>query len=147
MDRRLAGIPFVPMPPSARGRPHGGSGSMWARFSDAGGSRAMAAQDKLNGVDVAASKEKVKAVKENPKLGTFHFRTRTKWQNCGHSETTVTDFYGVGQEFQYGAPFVLSADEPHVLLGGDKGANPVEHLLHVPGNWRNAHASRPSWTS
>lgn len=91
----------------------------------------MAEQDKLNGVDVAALKEKVKALRENPELGTFHFRTRTKWQNCGYSETTVTDFYGVGQEFQHDAPFVLSADEPHVLLGGDKGANPVEHLLHA----------------
>jgi uncharacterized OsmC-like protein len=39
--------------------------------------------------------------------------------------------YGVGQELSRANPFVLEADEPPVLLGKDKAANPLEYLLHA----------------
>ncbi len=35
------------------------------------------------------------------------------------------------QDLSHPAPFVLEADEPAILLGNDKAANPVEHLLHA----------------
>jgi uncharacterized OsmC-like protein len=93
--------------------------------------REMAQARLVNGVDVDALKEKADALKQNPALAGFHFRTHTEWLGCGHSRTTVTEFYGVGEDIAHDRPFVLEADEPHILLGTDEGANPVEHLLHA----------------
>ena len=50
----------------------------------------------------------------------------------GHNCSTIQDFYGAGgEDTTRTAPFMLDADEPPVLLGGDKGANPVEDVLHA----------------
>jgi uncharacterized OsmC-like protein len=43
----------------------------------------------------------------------------------------VGSFSGCGQKLAHKAAFTLSADEPDILLGTDRGANPVEHLLHA----------------
>ena len=49
----------------------------------------------------------------------------------GHNPTTITRFYGAGQEISHAKSFVLDADEPPILAGQDRGANPVEHLLNA----------------
>jgi uncharacterized OsmC-like protein len=84
----------------------------------------------LNGVDVEAVEGLVNAVKENPDLAESKFRANNEWIDGGHNRTTITDFYGAGQDISHREPFVLDADEPPLLAGQDKGANPVEHLLH-----------------
>ena len=84
----------------------------------------------LNGVDVDAVAGLIDAVREKPDLAESKFRVSNKWIDGGHNRTTVTDFYGAGQDISHREPFVLDADEPPVLAGQDKGANPVEHLLH-----------------
>jgi uncharacterized OsmC-like protein len=86
---------------------------------------------KINGVDVDALEETLTALKEKPDLGKAKFRLHNKWINCGHNQSTITDFYGTGQDIPHLKPFELHADEPPVLLGEDKGANPVEHLLNA----------------
>jgi uncharacterized OsmC-like protein len=91
----------------------------------------MAQVTLVNGVDVDALKEKAGALKEDPELAQFHFRTHTEWLGCGHSRTTIKEFYGLKDTILHDHAFVLDADEPHVLLGGDEGANPVEHLLNA----------------
>ncbi len=62
-------------------------------------------------------------LKAKPELAKFHFRAENTWLNAGHSQTTITDFYGVGEQ--------IAHDEPFVLLSNDEGPNPVEHLLNA----------------
>ena len=85
----------------------------------------------LNGVDVDAVVGLVKAVKEKPTLAKSKFRANNEWIEGGYSRTTITGFYSAGQEISHVEPFALVADEPPILAGQDRGANPVEHLLNA----------------
>jgi uncharacterized OsmC-like protein len=87
--------------------------------------------NKTNGVDTARMKETVTAVKATPQLGRFKFRIENRWIDCGENRSEVKPFDGCGQTLSHEKDFTLVADEPDILLGGDKGANPVEHLLHA----------------
>ena len=86
---------------------------------------------KTNGVDTTRLKETVGAVKTTPDLGRFKFRIENRWIDGGENRSEVNSFYGCGQDQSRKAGFTLEADEPEILLGRDKGANPVEHLLHA----------------
>lgn len=85
----------------------------------------------INGVDTTRLQETMIAVKSAPELGRFNFRIENRWINAGENRSEVTSFSGCGQELSHKAGFTLSADEPDILLGTDRGANPVEHLLHA----------------
>jgi uncharacterized OsmC-like protein len=86
----------------------------------------------INGVDVGKLEETILAIKETPSLADFRFRIVNKWQGGGLNQTTVKASYGAGQEFpERDGKFTMQADEPPILLGEDKAANPVEHLLHA----------------
>jgi hypothetical protein len=90
----------------------------------------MSEEKILNGVDVNAVSGLVEAVSEKPELAESKFRVSNEWIDGGHNRTTITGFYSAGQEISHTEPFVLDADEPPILAGQDKGANPVEHLLN-----------------
>jgi len=84
----------------------------------------------VNGVDVAQLFETIDAVTLDPGLASCEFRARNEWIDGGHNRTEVQGFYAAGQEdTSREQPFVFDADEPPVLLGENKGANPVEYLL------------------
>lgn len=86
----------------------------------------------VNGIDVIEFENTVQAVKAQPELAKFQFRASNRWDMGGYNRTTIKGFYGAGEE--HGAQdrtFVLEADEPPVLLGEDRTANPVEYLLHA----------------
>ena len=86
----------------------------------------------LNGVNVDQLVGTVNAVKENPEIARFQFRAHTDWVDGGQSRTTIQSFYGAGQEdASRTEPFVLEGDEPPVLLGGNRGPNAVEAVLHA----------------
>ncbi|MGE5646370.1 MAG: OsmC family protein [Acidobacteriota bacterium] len=85
----------------------------------------------VNGVNVDGLFQTVEAVKATPGIARFSLRIRNQWVDAGHNRSTVTDFHGIQQDISHTVPFVLDADEPAVLLGTDKGASPVEHLLHA----------------
>lgn len=92
----------------------------------------IAESNVINGIDVIEFENTVQAVKAQPELGKFQFRARNRWNMGGYNRTTIKGFYGAGEE--QGAEnrtFVLEADEPPVLLGEDRTANPVEYLLHA----------------
>jgi uncharacterized OsmC-like protein len=86
---------------------------------------------KINGVDTTRLQETVSAVKASPGLGRFNFQIANRWIHAGENRSEVKSFYGCGQALSHKAGFYLVADEPDILLGHDKGANPVEHLLHA----------------
>ena len=86
----------------------------------------------INGVDIGRLRETIEAIKDKPFLADFRFRIVNNWQGGGLNKTTVKASYGAGQEFpERAGKFTMQADEPPILLGGDKAANPVEHLLHA----------------
>jgi uncharacterized OsmC-like protein len=83
----------------------------------------------VNGVNVEELFGTIDAIKKAPVIATFKFRARNQWQNGGHNRTTINNFYGTQQDHEHKDPFVLDADEPPILLGEDKGPNPVEYAL------------------
>lgn len=83
----------------------------------------------LNGVNVTRLGQTIEAVRQNTEIGQFTFRARNQWDTGGHNQATIDTFYGTCQELEHKHRFVLDADEPPVLLGEDKGANPAELVL------------------
>ena len=91
-----------------------------------------AVQHTLNGIDVERFLGIAQAVARWPELGRFHFRAENAWISGGHTRSTVQGFYGAGgEDMSRTAPFVLDSDEPGLLLGHDRGASPVEYVLHA----------------
>jgi len=86
----------------------------------------------INGIDVIEFENTVQAVKVQPELAKFQFRARNRWDMGGYNLTTINGFYGAGEEHgEQDRTFVLEADEPPLLLGEDRTANPAEYLLHA----------------
>lgn len=83
----------------------------------------------LNGVNVTKLHKTIGVIKEKPEIAKFNFKAKGKWIKGGHNRTIVNEFYGACQEFKRNEPFVFEKDEPPVLLGEDRGANPVEYVL------------------
>lgn len=84
----------------------------------------------INGVNVDNLFTTIDAVKATPSIAKFKFRVDNRWEGGSRNRSAVNEFHGVGQEFTRQKSFVLSSDEPSVLLGEDTAANPVEYLLH-----------------
>ena len=84
----------------------------------------------INGVNVEELFKTVDAVKKTAAIAKFRFRADNTWIKGGHNRTSIRNFYGAGEEdTSRKTPFILDADEPKVLLGTDRGANPVEYVL------------------
>ena len=85
----------------------------------------------INGIEIDTLKATIGAIRNEPDLGACHFRATNKWLSGNHNRSRVTGFYGAQQEIAHKQTFKMDADEPAILAGNDKGANPVEHLLHA----------------
>jgi uncharacterized OsmC-like protein len=83
----------------------------------------------VNGVDVTKLIETIRAIRKQPELADFKFRSQNEWLGGSQNQSTVEGFYGTCQEISHAQPFEFQADEPPVLLGKGEGANPVEFLL------------------
>ena len=85
----------------------------------------------INGVDTATLFATLDAVKEAPAAAQFQFRAHNEWVDGTHSRSTISDFFGVGEERAHDREFVFNADHPAVLVGHDNGPTPVEFILHA----------------
>ncbi len=83
----------------------------------------------LNGLNVTRLGQTIEAIRQKPELAQFKFRARNQWKLGARNVATISDFYGTCQELKHKAPFMLEADEPPVLLGGDTGASAGEYIL------------------
>jgi len=83
----------------------------------------------INGVNVTGLMQTIDAVKADATIAKFRFHLRNKWLEGGNNRSTVNEFYGAGQPHQHAKSFVVRADEPTLLLGGDTAPNPAEYLL------------------
>jgi uncharacterized OsmC-like protein len=83
-----------------------------------------------NGIDVETLTETIAAIEDDPALGSFTFRARSRWEDGTYNIGEIGTFTHAGNEDQSrAAAFVLHGDEPPVLLGSNKGPNAVELLL------------------
>ncbi|HKJ03177.1 MAG TPA: OsmC family protein [Longimicrobiales bacterium] len=87
------------------------------------------ARGPLNGVDTPTLFATIGAVDNQRELAAFRFRAETRWQSGTHSRTSVKSFYGAGGEHEHVREFIVDADHPAVLVGGDNGPLPVELVL------------------
>ena len=83
----------------------------------------------VNGVNVPQLFETIDNIKQNSEIAKFNFRATNKWIGGTENHTTIGDFYGACQTQRRETPHTFIKDEPELLLGKDKGANPVEYLL------------------
>src|ERR1035438_1090245 len=59
-----------------------------------------------NGVNVEDLNALVNRVKENPAHGKFQFRSRSKWINRAHSQSTFDSLFGAGKEQKRATPLL-----------------------------------------
>jgi uncharacterized OsmC-like protein len=84
-----------------------------------------------NGVDTPALFATIGAVAGMPSLGTFQFRTHSRWMGGTHTRTTISEFSGAGGPQRHSTEHVGDADHPAILCGTDAGPTPVEWVLHA----------------
>jgi uncharacterized OsmC-like protein len=84
-----------------------------------------------NGVDIATLFATIDAVKGQPEIAKFQFRAGNRWVSGTHNRSTISGFYGAGQEHEHRQTTVFDADHPAVLVGQDHGPTPVEFVLHA----------------
>jgi uncharacterized OsmC-like protein len=82
-----------------------------------------------NGVDTAKLFATIEAVKAQPEAAQFTFRVSNRWVSGTHNENHVNGFFGVGAEQDRGKEFVIEADHPEILVGGNHGPTGAELLL------------------
>lgn len=82
-----------------------------------------------NGVDVPTLFATLDVVKGAPEAAAFQFRATNRWVTGTCSRTTISEFFGAGEERVHTTTFVHDADHPEVLVGRDRGTVPVEYLL------------------
>jgi uncharacterized OsmC-like protein len=85
----------------------------------------------VNGVDTEKLFGNIAAITADPALAKFQFRLVNQWVGGGENRSRIYDFYGTKQEMRHKQPFFLINDEPEALLSEDRGANPVEYVLHA----------------
>lgn len=83
----------------------------------------------VNGVNVTQLFDTIEVIRENPDVSKFKFRATNTWRDGSYSQATVKDFYGALAEDDTREALNYDIDEPPVLLGENRGANPVEYLL------------------
>jgi uncharacterized OsmC-like protein len=86
-----------------------------------------------NGVDVPTLFATLDAVRDQPELARFRFRSQHQWLSGTHNVGSINGFYGAGQEHVRAKTTVIEADHPTVLVGKDNAPTPAELLLHALG--------------
>ena len=82
-----------------------------------------------NGVNVQALLEARDALAGAPEAAQFTWKATSKWTNGVHSETTIQNFFGLGEEQSHKTKAVFDADHPEVFAAPDNGITPIEYLL------------------
>lgn len=82
-----------------------------------------------NGVNVQALLDARNALADAPEGAQFTWKATNEWKVGTHSESTVEEFFGLGDDQAHRSTFKFSADHPEVFAAEDHGATPVEFVL------------------
>ena len=82
-----------------------------------------------NGVNVEHLLGAREALSEAPEAAKFTWRATNEWKVGTHSESTVEEFFGLGDNQTHKSTFTFNADHPEVFASEDNGATPVEFVL------------------
>jgi uncharacterized OsmC-like protein len=82
-----------------------------------------------NGVNVAALLDARNALVDAPTAADFTWRATNEWQWGTHSQTTIEQFSGLGEQHSHKSTFSYDADHPAVFAAEDKAPTPVEFVL------------------
>ncbi|MEW7009628.1 OsmC family protein [Lentilitoribacter sp. EG35] len=82
-----------------------------------------------NGVNVDALLGAREALTAAPQAANFTWRAECKWLNGMHSRSTMTGFFGLGEEHTHKTPYNIDADHPECFAAEDDGATPTEIVL------------------
>jgi uncharacterized OsmC-like protein len=82
-----------------------------------------------NGVNVQALLDAREVLKGAPEAAQFTWRASSKWQGGVHTDVSVQDFFGLGQEQSHKAESSFTADHPEIFAATDNGITPIEFLL------------------
>ena len=83
----------------------------------------------VNGINTSGLSETIEKMKSDPSLARCEFRLWNQWVNGGENISGVHGFFAAGEEQTHKSKYEFTADEPELVEGTDKGANPVEFLL------------------
>ena len=86
-----------------------------------------------NGVDVPTLFATLDAVRAQPELALFRFRSDHRWVSGTYNRGSINGFYGAGQDHVRDRTTVVEADHPTVLVGKDHAPTPAELLLNALG--------------
>jgi uncharacterized OsmC-like protein len=82
-----------------------------------------------NGVDIEFLRSAREALTAEPEGAQFQWRATNTWVNGTHSRSTVTGFFGLGEEQRHRREFHFDGDHPELFSAQDNGATPVELVL------------------
>lgn len=82
-----------------------------------------------NGVNVAALLDAREFLENAPQAGQFKWRATCHWIKGTNSRSTVSGYYGLGEEQERSKTFSLDADHPEVFAAEDNAPTPVEIVL------------------
>ncbi len=92
----------------------------------------MTKSEKVNGVDVGQVQKLIASIEADRAFADMRFRARNNWLGGGLNRSRIKDFYaGCEEDATRSEIFELHADEPRILVSGDRAPNPVEFVLHA----------------
>ncbi len=87
-------------------------------------------QQELNGVNLQGLAGLIEVAGDQPAMAEAQWRATNEWVGGAHNRSEMQGFSFLGQEdSSREQPFLADADEPPMLLGQNRGANPVEFVL------------------
>lgn len=82
-----------------------------------------------NGVNVQALLDARTALESAPEAAEFTWKAEAEWAGGTHTKSTISGFFGLGQDQERGKSFSLETDHPEVFAAEDMAATPVEMVL------------------
>jgi len=82
-----------------------------------------------NGVNVEALLGAREALGQAPEAAQFVWRASCEWLNGTHSNTSIENFFGLGEEQSHRTKYSYDVDHPEIFASEDNGPTPVEYML------------------
>ena len=82
-----------------------------------------------NGINVEAVLGARQAMTDAPPAAAFVWRAASEWLSGTHSRTSITSYFGAGEEQTHRQVFELDTDHPELFASEDNGVTPIEMVM------------------